>query len=394
MRLPVYVNTTYVQRTGEQGKGVLDILSHSPSSFAPSQSTLDTCAMTASPFRSLFKSSSSSPDHEAARPQPKLRLTKPRPASAPGAAQNIDATATKRSILFNLILPPDPATSHAQSSMLLPPAALFPSLAGSGAKSPRLRDAFTKTKKKQPTPDTKLSCISTGTSIPTEPARPWGAWIPGAATSSTSLPMAGLDASGQAKPSQARLWARRSEEKEAAKEEKRKAKLQKSAVAAAATANGQNGPDPSSAGRQIMLHPSYNLSNQSVAESSHPGSPHQHECFYSCQQQQQQRHLQHSRPRVFGVTLAVHDIFGIGKVTEMSLALFLAHDAFLSRRPFWLQCAVLAWEGIVVLLVLWGVLRVVGLAEVVVWGADDLIRGVVSIFRTLSLALKMMILSW
>lgn len=78
----------------------------------------------------------------------------------------------------------------------------------------------------------------------------------------------------------------------------------------------------------------------------------------------------------------------------MSVALFLAHDAFLSRRPFWLQCAILAWEGIVVLLVLWGVLRVVGLAEVVVWGADDLIRGVVSIFRTLSLALKMFIFSF
>ncbi|KAF9931444.1 hypothetical protein BGZ67_005310 [Mortierella alpina] len=349
--------------------------------------------MTASPFRSLFKTSSSSPDHDAARTQPKLRLSKPRQATAPSAAQNIDATAKKRSALFNLILPPDPTTSHAQSSMLLPPAALFPSLAGSGAKSPRLRDAFVKPHKKQPAPDKK--CVSAGTSVATEPVRPWGAWIPGAAASSTALPMDDPDAPGQAKPSQARLWARRSEEKEVAKEEKRKAKLLKSAAAAAAT-SGQNGTDPYSADKQIMLHPSYNLSSQSVAAPSHPSSPRRHECLYACpqqQQQQQQEQLQHGRSRVFGVTLAVHDIFGIGKVIEMSLALFLAHDAFLSRRPFWLQCAVLAWEGLVVLLVLWGVLRVVGLAEVVVWGADDLIRGVVSIFRTLSLALKMFIFS-
>ena len=40
--------------------------------------------------------------------------------------------------------------------------------------------------------------------------------------------------------------------------------------------------------------------------------------------------------------------------------------------------SLMAWEGLVVLLLLWGVLRVVGLAEVIVWGADDLVRGTLS----------------
>lgn len=78
----------------------------------------------------------------------------------------------------------------------------------------------------------------------------------------------------------------------------------------------------------------------------------------------------------------MHDIFGIGKAMEMALGLFLAHDAFLSRRPIKLQCVILAWEGIVVLTVLWAVMRIVGLAEVVIWGVDDLARGTIGIIQT------------
>jgi len=78
------------------------------------------------------------------------------------------------------------------------------------------------------------------------------------------------------------------------------------------------------------------------------------------------------------VNVSVSDVFGIGKVMEVVLALFHAHGAFLRRNPFWLQCVLMGWEMLVVLLLVWGVLRVVGLAEVVVWGADDLIRGTLS----------------
>ncbi|KAF9156667.1 hypothetical protein BG015_002871 [Linnemannia schmuckeri] len=78
------------------------------------------------------------------------------------------------------------------------------------------------------------------------------------------------------------------------------------------------------------------------------------------------------------VNVSVSDVFGLGKVMEVILALFHAHGAFLRRNPFWLQCVLMAWEGVVVLMLVWGVLRVVGLAEVIVWGADDLIRGTLS----------------
>ncbi|KAF8932919.1 hypothetical protein BGZ47_011120 [Haplosporangium gracile] len=78
------------------------------------------------------------------------------------------------------------------------------------------------------------------------------------------------------------------------------------------------------------------------------------------------------------VNVSVSDVFGLGKVMEVILALFHAHGAFLRRSPFWLQCVLMAWEGVVVLMLVWGVLRVVGLAEVIVWGADDLIRGTLS----------------
>lgn len=113
-----------------------------------------------------------------------------------------------------------------------------------------------------------------------------------------------------------------------------------------------------------------------------------HECAaqYHLHQDSQNRQKEQQQPHQapwFNTTIAIHDIFGIGKATEMALGLFLAHDAFLSRRPFKLQCAILIWEGTVVLAVLWAVLRVVGLAEVVVWGADDLARGTIGAIRTL-----------
>lgn len=88
------------------------------------------------------------------------------------------------------------------------------------------------------------------------------------------------------------------------------------------------------------------------------------------------------------VNVSVSDVFGIGKVMEVILALFHAHGAFLRRNPFWLQCVLMAWEGVVVLMLVWGVLRVVGLAEVIVWGADDLIRGTLSTVQMLGRTLQ------
>ncbi|KAI7822178.1 hypothetical protein BC939DRAFT_454204 [Gamsiella multidivaricata] len=82
------------------------------------------------------------------------------------------------------------------------------------------------------------------------------------------------------------------------------------------------------------------------------------------------------------VNVSIQDVFGLGKILEMVLALSHAHGAFLRRQPFWLQCVIMGWEGILVMLLVWGLLRIVGLAEVVVWGADDLVRGTLSTVQT------------
>ncbi|OAQ31676.1 hypothetical protein K457DRAFT_135840 [Linnemannia elongata AG-77] len=108
----------------------------------------------------------------------------------------------------------------------------------------------------------------------------------------------------------------------------------------------------------------------------------QHGNVMAVQQRQEIIHQEiHQKTRsvaLVSVNVSVSDVFGIGKVMEVILALFHAHGAFLRRNPFWLQCVLMAWEGVVVLMLVWGVLRVVGLAEVIVWGADDLIRGTLS----------------
>ncbi|KAG0284953.1 hypothetical protein BGZ97_008009 [Linnemannia gamsii] len=108
----------------------------------------------------------------------------------------------------------------------------------------------------------------------------------------------------------------------------------------------------------------------------------QHGNVMAVQQRQEIIHQEiHQKTRsvaLVSVNVSVSDVFGLGKVMEVILALFHAHGAFLRRNPFWLQCVLMAWEGIVVLMLVWGVLRVVGLAEVIVWGADDLIRGTLS----------------
>ncbi|KAF9310488.1 hypothetical protein BG003_008505 [Podila horticola] len=88
------------------------------------------------------------------------------------------------------------------------------------------------------------------------------------------------------------------------------------------------------------------------------------------------------------VNLSVSDIFGIGKLAEIILALFHAHGGFLKRQPFWLQVVLLAWEATVILMLVWGVLRIVGLAEVVVWGADDLVRGTISTLHMVTRSLQ------
>ncbi|KAK3821942.1 MAG: hypothetical protein J3R72DRAFT_459371 [Linnemannia gamsii] len=102
-------------------------------------------------------------------------------------------------------------------------------------------------------------------------------------------------------------------------------------------------------------------------------------------QQRSQLQRQRSKTRF---TFAVQDVFGIGRMSEMAVALLLAHDCFLCRKPLWLQCAILLWEGVVVLVVLWAVLRVIGLAEVIVWGADDIVRGSVSLIQAIGQALR------
>ncbi|KAK3840840.1 MAG: hypothetical protein J3R72DRAFT_446488 [Linnemannia gamsii] len=118
----------------------------------------------------------------------------------------------------------------------------------------------------------------------------------------------------------------------------------------------------------------------------------QHGNVMAVQQRQEIIHQEiHQKTRsvaLVSVNVSVSDVFGIGKVMEVILALFHAHGAFLRRNPFWLQCVLMAWEGVVVLMLVWGLLRVVGLAEVIVWGADDLIRGTLSTVQMLGRTLQ------
>ncbi|KAG0271631.1 hypothetical protein BGZ95_000520 [Linnemannia exigua] len=118
----------------------------------------------------------------------------------------------------------------------------------------------------------------------------------------------------------------------------------------------------------------------------------QHGNVMAVQQRQEIIHQEiHQKTRsvaLVSVNVSVSDVFGIGKVMEVILALFHAHGAFLRRNPFWLQCVLMTWEGVVVLMLVWGLLRVVGLAEVIVWGADDLIRGTLSTVQMLGRTLQ------
>ncbi|KAG0285116.1 hypothetical protein BGZ98_005648, partial [Dissophora globulifera] len=95
----------------------------------------------------------------------------------------------------------------------------------------------------------------------------------------------------------------------------------------------------------------------------------------------QETHQKTRTVALVNVNVSVHDVLGLGKVMEITLAMFHAHGAFLRRQPFWLQCVMMGWEALVVLLVVWGLLRIVGLAEVIVWGADDLVRGALATVR-------------
>ncbi|KAF8924624.1 hypothetical protein EDD21DRAFT_391215 [Dissophora ornata] len=89
----------------------------------------------------------------------------------------------------------------------------------------------------------------------------------------------------------------------------------------------------------------------------------------------QEIHQKTRNVALVNVNVSVQDVFGLGKAMEILLAMFHAHGAFLRRQPFWLGCVVMGWEGLMVMLLVWGLLRIVGLAEVIVWGADDLVRG-------------------
>ncbi|KAF9425592.1 hypothetical protein BGZ76_003172 [Entomortierella beljakovae] len=96
----------------------------------------------------------------------------------------------------------------------------------------------------------------------------------------------------------------------------------------------------------------------------------------------QEIHQKTRNVSLVNVNISIQDIFGLGKVLEVILALSHAHGGFLRRQPFWVRCVVMGWEMLVILLLVWGVLRVVGLAEVIVWGADDLVRGTLSTIQS------------
>ncbi|KAG0307132.1 hypothetical protein BGZ99_001522 [Dissophora globulifera] len=102
----------------------------------------------------------------------------------------------------------------------------------------------------------------------------------------------------------------------------------------------------------------------------------------------QETHQKTRTVALVNVNVSVHDVLGLGKVMEITLAMFHAHGAFLRRQPFWLQCVMMGWEALVVLLVVWGLLRIVGLAEVIVWGADDLVRGALATVRVVGTTLQ------
>ncbi|KAI8602584.1 hypothetical protein EDD21DRAFT_371454 [Dissophora ornata] len=405
-----------------------------------------------SPFKALFKSSSTPNDNASyvttsshdTRTKPKLKVTKPTNTSTTTTTKSTSVWASssssgsgsgsgsadqnikKRSAFFSL-LPTSSSSSPStvantsatsSSSMLSLPTALFPSphsstgsgpASGAGARRSKLKHGlFNKAKRpsKSALSDSEQQQQAAEERNTGWSSRPWAGW--GASLSPSNGFQSDSSNSEETPTSKARQgWisipkASKSdtdvavvaiEQQEHRENYFKSKKKTKSAP--------DDGGDKGSG--QIMLHPAYNLSSQSVLSSSSPPNDQSlpsaayQQQYHQCSSQEQicvhhqQLQQQQQRPSRMGVTLVVHDVFGIGKVTEMSLALFLAHDAFLSRRPFWLQCAILAWEALVVLLVIWGVLRVVGLAEVVIWGADDLVRGTVSMIQALGHAVRFLV---
>ncbi|KAG0258038.1 hypothetical protein BG011_003575 [Mortierella polycephala] len=277
------------------------------------------------------------------------------------SAKHSDTTSTnkKRSSFLNLLLPsrepPQPPPASIASMVL----SFFPLVTGAApedtSKTPKTkRGMFTKRNtNKQQKPESNLSSS-------------WKPWL-GRIASSASSSSTGIDQTPDQPPTtvsvKARAWiAYKSTASEGGNVKKHRKGKDISRKCKAGMDSEQDGDD------QDQLHKVYNHDNRS-------------------QQQQQQK-----QQRGVHMTLTAHDIFGIGKVMQMGLELFYAHDDFLSRQPFWLQCTIMAWEATVVILVVWGLLRVVGLAEVVIWGADDLLRGVVSVFRVFGSMIRTLLL--
>ncbi|KAI7816813.1 hypothetical protein BC939DRAFT_467784 [Gamsiella multidivaricata] len=393
--------------------------------------TSSSSSSSSSSFGSLFRSSFSSPDGFATtgtsgrdtRTIPKLKVTKPTATKMISPSFSPDQDTSKRPSFLSFLFSgesssysssssSDSSSSASYSSMLLPPRALFPSLSGTTpapataplTKSPKAkRGLFRKTKRHSKntiaTPGYSSEERSTGWSL-----RPWASW--GGGGGAEGGLGEGASPSKNDSRSHGRIWASKTSKSDTdvvmiqhqqQLVDNTKKKKKKSGMFAGESCNSEVG---AGAG-QIMLHPSYNLSNRSITSMYSSSPPSDHEALATTGYQQHSHscldqvchHCQHQQGSSrMGVTLAVHDVFGIGKVTEMSLALFLAHDAFLSRRPFWMQCAVMGWEALVVLLALWGVLRVVGLVEAVVWGANDIVRGTVSTIQALGRALQFLLL--
>lgn len=376
------------------------------------------------PFRTLFKSQPSSlEDVTSTRPAHDLNAKSKRKDKS--ATVSNETIPYQRSGLLSSLLGSSPSTSSNASApaydMLMLPPALFPSYSrplptpptpqkselgsSSGTKSPKLKHGlFSKAKKHPKNP------IATPERRPDQESTGWrlGGWgSRGESPSEHDLQSTSADTS-DTKGFRGRLRMIKANNSDMDvtviqhQEDLCLASQTKATKMLAIKSSQHCGVAiEKNSGGQIMLHPSYNLSKRSDV-SSRSSSPtpapmdqslttsvYQQQC-YSCQQQvYHQQHCQsQQRPSRAGVTLAIQDVLGIGKAAEMTVALFLAHDSFLSRRPPLVQYMIMAWEATVVLLIIWGILRVIGLAEVVVWRADDLVGGILSMIWAIGRVLR------
>ncbi|KAG9323830.1 hypothetical protein KVV02_007840 [Mortierella alpina] len=311
----------------------------------------------------------------------------------------LNSGSRKRSMLLNMVLPPE--APPVDATLALPPVVLFPpALDSEGPVVIRSREMTpvqnsTKAKVKATNATSSKEDSSSSTSTPTTAAsstsRSLRAWVWGDAAEAqiTKRVNAGLKDSAKgdhhgvvqsvnvvetesttivSKTTQIRTWISKIARSDGHDKSDAVHGAEKQMVA-----RSENQPQEHSQDQQVATRLQQGDSGDGVVDATKTTTT-----TTTTTVQHQEIHHRSRSVALVSVNVSVSDVFGLGKVMEVILALFHAHGAFLRRQPFWMQCSLMAWEGLVVLLLLWGVLRVVGLAEVIVWGADDLVRGTLS----------------